>query len=115
MFTSICLNRDSELESTRDALEEYQASSKELEAELERDLETRERREAELQSALERLQAELEGWRGKYQSTLKEHSHTLSHVTRELDDVRRSEEAYRTRVRDMELDNDDLEKSERSV
>lgn len=30
-----------------------------------------------------------------------------------LDAVRQSEEALRLRVRDMELDNDDLEKSER--
>lgn len=113
----MCLrfSRDSELESTREALEEYQASSKELEQELERDIEAREKREAQLNTMLEVAQAEVQDWRTKFQTSLKEHSKTLTHVTKELDAVRKSEEAYRTKLRDMELDNDDLEKSERLV
>lgn len=114
MFTCASF-RDSELESTREALEEYQASSKELEQELERDIEAREKREAQLNTLLELAQSEVQDWRSKYQSSLKEHSKTLNHITKELDTVRKSEEAYRTKVRDMELDNDDLEKSERYV
>jgi len=49
----------------------------------------------------------------KYQTTLKEHATTLQHMQKELESVRVSEQAFRTRIRDMELDNDDLEKSER--
>ena len=51
----------------------------------------------------------------RYQGTLREHAATLAHMQAALDAVRQSEEALRLRVRDMELDNDDLEKSERRV
>lgn len=37
----------------------------------------------------------------------------MSHMQKELESLRQSEKALRTRLRDMELDNDDLEKSER--
>ena len=49
----------------------------------------------------------------KYQTALREHTNTLQHMQAELEAVRASEKAFRTRIRDMELDNDDLEKSER--
>lgn len=39
----------------------------------------------------------------------------MTHMQRELESLRASEKATRDRLRDMELDNDDLEKSERSV
>ena len=37
----------------------------------------------------------------------------MTHMQRELESLRASEKALRTKLRDMELDNDDLEKSER--
>lgn len=49
----------------------------------------------------------------KYTTTLRDHSSTMSHMQKELESLRQSEKALRTRLRDMELDNDDLEKSER--
>lgn len=51
----------------------------------------------------------------RHQSSLKEHSTTLSHMQKELESLRGSERMLRSKLRDMELDNDDLEKSERSV
>lgn len=39
----------------------------------------------------------------------------MTHMQRELESLRASEKALRTKLRDMELDNDDLEKSERCV
>ena len=37
----------------------------------------------------------------------------MTHMQRELESLRASEKDIRTKLRDMELDNDDLEKSER--
>lgn len=50
---------------------------------------------------------------GKYTSALKDHTTTITHMQKELETLRATEKELRTRVRDMELDNDDLEKSER--
>lgn len=50
----------------------------------------------------------------KYTATLREHTNTMTHMQRELESLRASEKSLRTKLRDMELDNDDLEKSERS-
>lgn len=49
----------------------------------------------------------------KYTTALREHTTTMTHMQRELESLRASEQAFRTKLRDMELDNDDLEKSER--
>lgn len=51
----------------------------------------------------------------RHQAALKEHTTTLAHMQKELDGLRTSEKQLRTKLRDMELDNDDLEKNERSV
>ena len=51
----------------------------------------------------------------KFNSKLREHTVTLGQMTKELDSTRAAEKALRTKLRDMELDNDDLEKSERFV
>lgn len=51
----------------------------------------------------------------KFNSKLREHTVTLGQMTKELESTRTAEKALRTKLRDMELDNDDLEKSERFV
>lgn len=38
----------------------------------------------------------------------------MTHMQGELESLRKSNEEYRTRLRDMELDNDELEGKERS-
>lgn len=49
----------------------------------------------------------------KYTSALRDHTATITHMQRELESLRSSEKKLREQLRDMELDNDDLEKSER--
>ena len=49
----------------------------------------------------------------KYSSSLREHTTTMTHMQRELESLRAAEKSLRGKLRDMELDNDDLEKSER--
>lgn len=39
----------------------------------------------------------------------------MTHMQSELDELRKSNEEYRKRLRDMELDNDELEGKERCV
>jgi hypothetical protein len=51
------------LDETRSSLEDLQASSKELEDELEKDLANTEKREKQLQATNERLKGDLEEWK----------------------------------------------------
>ncbi|GAA97521.1 uncharacterized protein L969DRAFT_91434 [Mixia osmundae IAM 14324] len=102
-----------DLDDTKLALEEFQASSGELEEELEKNLAAGEKRELDLRKTVERLKVELDQWKTRHQTTLKEHHKSLSSMKTELESVRISEDALRRKLRDLELDNDDLEKSER--
>lgn len=52
-----------ELEDLKAALSDFQSSSKELEDEMERELENTERRETELRLETERLRSDLESWK----------------------------------------------------
>lgn len=49
----------------------------------------------------------------KYTTALRDHTATITHMQRELESLRASEKTLRTQLRDTELNNDDLEKSER--
>ncbi|KAM0752516.1 hypothetical protein T439DRAFT_209997 [Meredithblackwellia eburnea MCA 4105] len=69
--------------------------------------------EREMRKGLEQARDEMESWKSKYTTALKEHANTMGHMQRELESLRASEKTLRTQLRDMELDNDDLEKSER--
>jgi nuclear distribution protein NudE len=51
------------LDETRAELDEFQASSKELEDELERELGATEKQQAELKEKIQRLEAEKEEWK----------------------------------------------------
>ena len=49
----------------------------------------------------------------KYQKALAEHNKALSSMNKELTTLRDSHNAYKAKLRDMELDNDELENAER--
>ena len=51
----------------------------------------------------------------RYQKSLAEHNATLSDLQRELSKLRETHELSKTRLHDMELDNDALENAERCV
>ena len=57
------LDSDAQLEETREALEEFQKSSSDLEAELEKELAATEKRERDLRATTERLQGEVTEWK----------------------------------------------------
>ncbi|KAH9825274.1 hypothetical protein DFH28DRAFT_21176 [Melampsora americana] len=114
-YRNLAKNLQYDLDDTRTALEEFQTSSKELEAELEKDLATTEKQLNELRGREENLTHEVDQWKTKYQTALRDHTKTMTHMQAELDSLRKSNEEYRTRLRDMELDNDELEGKERMV
>ncbi|MBW0495428.1 hypothetical protein O181_035143 [Austropuccinia psidii MF-1] len=104
-----------DLEETKLALDEFQISSKELETELEKELQGTEKQLKELKGKEESLLNDIDHWKTKFHSSLKDHTKTMTIMQTELDTLRKSNEQYRTRLRDMELDNDELEGKERMV
>lgn len=51
----------------------------------------------------------------KYTKSLTEHNKTLNEMSKELAQLRESHNIYKNKLRDMELDNDELENAERMV
>ncbi|KAH8920423.1 hypothetical protein BT69DRAFT_413060 [Atractiella rhizophila] len=114
-YRSLSQSLSATLEDTRSALEDFQSSSKELEYELERELASTEVREKELKAKVERLGADVEDWKGKYQNAVRENSSSMTKMQREVETLRASQQQLKDRLRDMENDNDELEKSERAM
>ncbi|XP_005096591.1 nuclear distribution protein nudE homolog 1 isoform X3 [Aplysia californica] len=104
-----------ELEETKEELEDYQISSRELEQELETQLKQEEKKNKELNLANDRLQNECDSLRDKLQK-LQGDSH--KRVT-ELEDNLAKVEAYKNElakyVRELEQANDDLERAKRAT
>ena len=96
-------------------LQEFMESSKELEAELEADISQSSKRIAEMQAEMEALRAQAEDWKSRYHRAFAEHNGVLAELHRELSKLRESHDAYKTKLRNMELDNDELENTERCV
>ncbi|SCZ99189.1 BZ3500_MvSof-1268-A1-R1_Chr7-1g09428 [Microbotryum saponariae] len=103
----------SQLTDANDDIKEFTESSKELQDELEQELARMEKSEKEMRRGLDEARTDVEQWKTKYTTALREHTATMTHMQRELESLRISEKQLRTKLRDMELDNDDLEKAER--
>ncbi|TKA52426.1 hypothetical protein B0A53_05133 [Rhodotorula sp. CCFEE 5036] len=112
-YRSRCSALQAQLAAAEQDILEFTESSKELQAELEGELERMDKAEKGMRRELDDARNEKEEWKGKYTTALKDHTTTITHMQRELETLRATEKELRTRVRDMELDNDDLEKSER--
>lgn len=96
-------------------LDEYMESSKELEKEMEIELTIANNNTRDAQVRSEKLKGDVDEWKGKYQRALSDHNKTLAELNRELSTLRDSHNAYKAKLRDMELDNDELENAERMV
>jgi len=110
-----CRSLQSQLANAEHDILDFTESSKELQAELEQELERVEHAEKSLRRDLDDAKNQADDWKTKYTAALRDHTTTISHMQRELETLRATEKSLRARVRDMELDNDDLEKSERCV
>ncbi|TNY23006.1 hypothetical protein DMC30DRAFT_444792 [Rhodotorula diobovata] len=112
-FRDRCRSLQSQLATAEHDILDFTESSKELQAELEQELERVEAAEKSIRRDLDDARNAADDWRAKYTGALRDHTQTMSHMQRELETLRATEKSLRARVRDMELDNDDLEKSER--
>ncbi|KAK5809370.1 hypothetical protein F5H01DRAFT_349087 [Linnemannia elongata] len=104
-----------ELAETKFALEEFQFSSKELEEELEKEIDSTERRYNEIKIRNEAMRQEVEEWKEKYHQSVKESNVNINQLTRQLEQLRQQTENFIKKERELEQDNDDLERTGRAA
>ncbi|KAI9278045.1 hypothetical protein BY458DRAFT_503629 [Sporodiniella umbellata] len=103
------------LQETRAALDEFQVSSRELEEELEKELQTTEKAYNDLKSRCETYKRDSEDWKSKFTESKHEQNIAAVQMQREIDILRATEDSFRKKVLELELDNDDLERTERAA
>ncbi|KAG0017500.1 NADH:ubiquinone oxidoreductase, partial [Podila clonocystis] len=103
------------LAETRYTLEEFQLSSKELEEELEKEIDSTERRYNEIKIRNEAMRQEVDDWKEKYHQAIKESNVNINQLSRQLDTLKKQTEMFMNRERELEQDNDDLERTERAA
>ncbi|KAL8706109.1 MAG: hypothetical protein Q9201_000811 [Fulgogasparrea decipioides] len=94
-------------------LADFQASSRELEAELERDIEAAEKRERQLQERIESLGYEVEEWKTKYKQSKAEANNAQNSLQKEITALRETNRTMQLNLRDIEVANDDFERQAR--
>ncbi|KAF2663784.1 hypothetical protein BT63DRAFT_444262 [Microthyrium microscopicum] len=94
-------------------LQEFQNSSKELEAELEKDIEESEKRERDLRNKAEALHYEVEEWKSKTLQSKTEATKTQAVLEKEITTLRESNRSMQMKLRDIEVQNDDFERQAR--
>ncbi|KAL1933483.1 hypothetical protein VTP01DRAFT_7573 [Rhizomucor pusillus] len=114
-YRSHAENLEATLQDTRAALDEFQVSSRELEEELEKELQTTEKAYKDLKARCEQYKYEAEDWKSKYTEAKHEQNKTMMQMQREIDILRATEEMFRKKILELELDNDDLERTERAA
>ncbi|KAK0737225.1 NUDE protein [Apiosordaria backusii] len=105
----------SQYELLEQELSEFQASSKELEAELEKDLDAADKRERALQKKAESLSYEVEEWKRKYKESKAEANAAQSTLEKEITTLRETNRTLQLRLRDIEVANDDFERQARNT
>ncbi|XP_013402778.1 nuclear distribution protein nudE homolog 1 isoform X2 [Lingula anatina] len=103
------------LEDTREELEEFQISSRELEAELETQLEQSDNKNRELHAANERLQMELDSIKEKLEQTQETYHKQLTELQDDLAQVKAFKDELQKYIRELEQTNDDLERAKRAT
>ncbi|KAI0080242.1 hypothetical protein K474DRAFT_1590025 [Panus rudis PR-1116 ss-1] len=103
------------LAETRAELDDFHASSKELEEELERELERTEKAQQDLKVRVARAEQEKDEWKSKFMSLQTMHNTTTTSLQRELDTLRQEHQKIKIQLRELEMGNDDLERNERAI
>lgn len=96
-------------------LEEYQESSRELEAELETQLIASEKRNAELKNQNLRLQSENENLKLKLSNLTGQTGEQIGELQRQLNETQISNAKLTRCIRELEQSNDDLERAKRAL
>lgn len=105
----------SQYEELEQELKEFQQSSKELEAELEKDLDAADKRERALQQKAEGLSYEVEEWKRKYKESKSEANAAQSSLEKEITALRETNRTLQLKLRDIEVANDDFERQARNT
>lgn len=119
------------LTETRAELDDFHQASKELEAELENELQRTEQAQQALQAKVIRAENERNEWKvrinalliplshpflqSKFMSLQTTHNTTTTSLQRELDQLRQEYQKTKAYIRELEMGNDDLERNERAV
>ncbi|OMJ26073.1 Nuclear distribution protein nudE-like protein [Smittium culicis] len=101
---------DSQLE-----LETVQKQAADTALEYENDIKLLENANKEMRTEIERLKAQVENWREKYKKERMNSEDAYQKSERELQFLKSQQDFYKSRTRELEQDNDDLEKSERAI
>ncbi|CAB4056359.1 NDEL1 [Lepeophtheirus salmonis] len=106
---------DKEVKETRHELDEFQEGSRELEAELEMQLDLVEKKNKDLKSMSNRLQMENDQLKDKLEQSHREYNSRIKDLQDELSEIRSIKEKLHKYVRELEQENDDLERAKRST
>uniref|UniRef100_T1JIJ9 NUDE domain-containing protein n=1 Tax=Strigamia maritima TaxID=126957 RepID=T1JIJ9_STRMM len=98
---------------SKDELEEFQVNSRELEAELEAQLEQSETQNKELRILSCRVQNDCDNLRDRLEKTQNETNRTVSDLQKDLLHHKTQRDSLAKYVRDLEQTNDDLERAKR--
>lgn len=96
-------------------LADFHASSKDLETELERDIEQAEKRERKLKQQADDLRYQVDEWKEKHKQAKSEAASAQASLEREIKTLRQENLTLRQRVRDIEVANDDYERKQRTT
>ncbi|CAH8872931.1 unnamed protein product [Trichobilharzia szidati] len=99
----------------RDELQDFQISSRELELELETQLEQLEKRNTELVVLCEKLTMEKECYRNKVENNQDYVNHEITRLQEELEKSKVDREKMHKYIRELEQLNDDLERAKRAT
>ena len=96
-------------------LADYQASSKELEDQLEKDVDAAEKNERKLREQVERLNFEVDEWKGKHKQAKAEANSAQNTLQKEITTIREQHRGLTLKLRDIEVANDDYERQARNT
>ncbi|KAF5374796.1 hypothetical protein D9758_000167 [Tetrapyrgos nigripes] len=103
------------LAETRAELDDFHHTSKELETELENELQRTEQAQHDLRVKVAKAETEKDEWKNKFTSLQTTHNTTTTSLQRELDKLRQEYQRIKVQLRELEMGNDDLERTERAV
>lgn len=96
-------------------LADFQTASKEVEEQLERDVEAAEKRERKLKEENEKLKYEAEEWKAKYMNAKAESNSAQNALQKEITTLREQNRSLSLKLRDIEVANDDYERQARNT
>merc|ERR1719334_2324241 len=104
-----------ESQETKEEFQEIQEGSRELEAELETQLEQSEHKVKEYRSLSNRLQMENDQLKSKLEQCHREYHFQINDLQTELSEIKEIKDELNKYVRELEQQNDDLERAKRST